>query len=144
MPPVTVSSIKSDGASGWFIHWHDEANLNGLPIDGYFHLSDVTCGDLFTHCIRPNNAPATNMNKLEWAVHSGKNKEMVATLFCEAYGEIIETRIARHRLGLKAVTSHGHQDLEAVQLGEPVRPWNAVNSDVGFHEWIEGQRVTSR
>lgn len=140
MPPITVTRIEPDGDGGWFIEWHDAANLDGQPLTGFFHLTVQAVEDLVLHQRRPNRAPRDKLDKVTNNLTRGHTAATVAANFRDAYEEIIQDRIDRHNLGLKAVTRDGHEDLEAVRQGAPVRPWNAQDPrPQGFKDFIANQ-----
>lgn len=127
MPPITVQHIESDGDGGWFIQWHDAANLDGEPLTGFFHLTTDTCQELVTHQRRPNRASETRLQTCDDILRGTNAPGLIAAAFRLAYEEVIGDRIDRHNFGMKAVTRDGHADLEAVRQGAPVRPWNAAD-----------------
>lgn len=138
MPPVTVTRIESDNEGGWFIEWHDAANLDGLPLTGFFHLTEAFCSDLVVHQRKPNRAPTSKLEACHSLILTGTPVQ-VSAAFIAAYEEVLADRIDRHNYGMKAVTSHGHADLEAVRQGAPVRAHNRVDPRPdGFKDFIKG------
>lgn len=140
MPPVTVKRVDPDGHGGAFVFWRDEANLDGLPVDGAFHLTPESLDALYRGMVKPNQTPNPNLNKLRYELDRGKALTRIAEEFAAAYAAILDDRIGRHRLGLKAVTRHGFEDLEAVRNGAEVRPWNAADPKRELHEWMRSRR----
>lgn len=130
---------------GWFVRFE----VGGVT--AYAHLTPEWCDEMYIHqikpqicklCPNPDTSFAVAWNRLHHAVCNGGSTEKIAELFAEAYGQIVGQRAARQALGLKAVTKHGYEDLQAVQAGAPVRPWNAKKSKKALHDWIrnEGRR----
>lgn len=39
MPPITVTHYEPDDNGGWFVEFHDAANLDGDPLDGFIHIT---------------------------------------------------------------------------------------------------------
>lgn len=140
MPPITVQRVEPDSDDGFYIEWHDAANLDGQPLTGYFHLTQESLVELIVHQRRPNKAPQDKLEAVYSRLAERAPQAVVAQAFKDAYEEVLTDRIDRHKLGLKAVTRDGHEDLEAVRQGAPVRPWNATDPHPdGFKEFI-GQK----
>jgi hypothetical protein len=135
MPGIQILAAESDGSGGVVIHWYDPANLDGQPLEGFFHATEEALDELVIHQRRPNRAPEERLNTARGvlAAKRGRGKPVltpadvdeVAQAWRDAYDEVLTDNIDRRRLGLKAVTRDGHEDLEAVRNGAPVRPWNA-------------------
>lgn len=137
MPPVIATRIQPDNDGGFFVEWHDAANLDGQPLTGYFHLTEQAIAELVVHDRRPNKAPQDKLESVLTRLAEKAPQTLVAQAFRAAYEEVLTDRIDRHNLGLKAVTKDGHADLEAVRQGAPVRPWNAKDPrPQGFKEFI--------
>ena len=107
---------------------------------GFVHLTSEWAESFHRdqYAIHGTQNPA--LNKLRYHLaHDTLTKQQVEEWFGEAYGTAIKNRSDRTSLGLKAVTKHGHEDLEAVRNGAPVRPWNAANRvDPEFDKFIKG------
>lgn len=139
MPPLTVNRIETDNNGGFFIEWHDAANLDGQPLTGYFHLTEQSIEDLIIHQRRPNDAPRDKLLAVIDRLRERAPQALIAQAFRDAYEEVLQDRIDRHNFGLKAVTKHGHADLEAVRSGAPVKPENATDPRPdAFKEFIKG------
>lgn len=137
MPPVTVQRIQSDGDGGWYVEWYDPSNLDAQPVTGFFHLTEESVAELIVHQRRPNKAPQDKLEAVLARLAERAPQALVAQAFRDAYEEVLQDRIDRHKLGLKAVTRDGHEDLEAVRKGAPVRPWNATDPrPQSFREFI--------
>lgn len=140
MPPVTVTRIEPAPEGGWFIAWHDVANLDGQPLDGYCHVTEQWVADMTVGQRKPNKAPQDKLEALLTRLAEQAPQALVTQAFADAYGEVLQDRIDRHNLGLKAVTRDGHADLEAVRAGAPVRLWNAAKKESGeLHKFIRGE-----
>ena len=145
MPPITVQRIASDGDAGFHIEWLDAANLDGEPLTGFFHLTGTACEDLVAHMRVPNRAPEEKLHHLQdqmmgcaGGVEGGAvSMEDVAEAFAAAYSELVLDSVDRVKLGLKAITRDGHEDLVAVRAGAPVRPWNARGLPASFQAFID-------
>lgn len=108
---------------------------------GFVHLTADWADALHRDQFAIHGTHNAALNKLRYHLrHGNPTEEQAKEWFTEAYGAVVKNREDRARLGLKAVTRHGHEDLEAVRNGEPVRPWNAANQKSELHEWIRGQR----
>lgn len=46
MPPITITHLEPDGQGGWYVEWHDEANLDGEPLTAYFHVAPTEVDQL--------------------------------------------------------------------------------------------------
>lgn len=122
---------------GWFV----EFSTDQLPVN-YLHLTLEKIEDLKVGMVRINGGDESNLNLL--AYHFD-DEAKVRELFPLAYGDIIGNRQARQRLGLKAVTKDGDEDLKAVQEGAPVRPWNAAKQQSPVEDFIkERKRAKNR
>lgn len=138
MPPLVVNRIESDGEGGFFIEWHDPSNLDGQPLTGFFHLTETSLAELIIHQRRPNRAPQDKLKAVITKLTEGAPMALIGQLWRAAYDEVLIDRIDRHNFGMKAVTSHGHADLEAVRGGARVLPENAVNTPpTGFQEFVD-------
>lgn len=132
MPPFTVTHIEDDETlDGYYIEWYDPANLDGLPLTGYFHLTVEMVAELVLHHRTPNKAPDDKLQAVSQLVASNKQSvtppgvlNLIADAWADAYNEIVQDRIDRHNFGMKAITRDGDADLEAVRSGAEVRPWN--------------------
>lgn len=125
---MRVTHIESDGAGGWLVEWEGTRN-NGRPLAGYVHVTDQWLRDFHQHQLAPNRRPEVKFNRLVYAVRNG-TAEQVADTFADMYADAVGARRTRSALGMKAVSSHGDADVEAVLSGEPVRPHNAANPAV--------------
>ncbi len=138
MPPLVVNRIESDGDGGFFIEWHDPSNLDGQPLTGFFHLTETSVAELIVHQRRPNRAPQDKLEAVIGKMAEGAPMAQIGQLWRAAYDEVLTDRIDRHNFGMKAVTSHGHADLEAVRGGAKVLPENAVDErPQGFQDFID-------
>lgn len=138
MPPLVVNRIESDGEGGYFIEWRDPSNLDGDPLTGFFHLTETSVADLIQHQRRPNRAPQDKLETVITRLTEGAPMALIGQLWRAAYDEVLTDRIDRHNFGMKAVTSNGHADLEAVRGGARVLPENAVKTQpAGFQEFID-------
>lgn len=138
MPPLVVKRIESDNNGGYYIEWHDPSNLDGQPVTAFFHLTESSLADLIVHQRRPNQAPQGKLEAVIDKLAEGAPMALIGQLWRAAYDEVLTDRIDRHNFGMKAVTSNGHADLEAVRGGAKVLPENAVNSQpTGFQEFID-------
>lgn len=117
---------------GWFVE-HDT---------GYVHLTAEWAEAFHRDQYHIHGTQNGALNKLRYGLaHDTLTVGDVEELFPEAYGEALKNRADRNALGLKAVTRHGHEDLEAVRDGADVRPWNAARAhDPKFDEFIKGKR----
>jgi hypothetical protein len=137
MPPVSVTRIQPDDNGGFYIEWRDAANIDEKPVTGFFHLTQESLADLIVGQRRPNKAPQDKLEAVYTRLVEKAPQALVAQAFRAAYEEVLTDRLDRHKLGLKAVTRHGHEDLKAVRQGAPVRPWNAKDPRTeGFKEFI--------
>ncbi len=136
MPPLIVNRIEPDGEGGFFIEWHDPSNLDGKPLTAFFHLTKQSLEELRTHERRPNRAPEDRLDAVVKGLRDGAPMAQIGQLWRQAYNDILADRIDRHSFGMKAVTSHGHADLEAVRGGAAVLPENRVEADQGFQDFI--------
>lgn len=121
----------SPAPDGWFIEFSD-----ALPVN-YIHLTLERIEELRVGMVRINGGDESNLNLL--AYHFD-DEARVRELFPLAYGGIVGNRGARQRLGLKAVTQDGDEDLKAVQEGAEVRPWNAAKTDLPVEEFIKERK----
>lgn len=138
MPPLVVNRIESDGDGGYFIEWRDPSNLDSKPLTAFFHLTEASVLELILHQRQPNRAPQDKLEAVIEKLTDGAPMALIGQLWRAAYDEILTDRIDRHNFGMKAVTSHGHADLEAVRGGARVLPENAVNTQpTGFQEFID-------
>ncbi len=138
MPPLVVNRIEDDGDGGYFIEWRDPSNMEDQVVVGYFHLTEQSMLDLIVGMRRPNKAPEDKQLEVIAKMQEGAPKALIGQLWRDAYDEILSDRIDRHKLGMKAVTSHGYADLEAVRGGAPVLPENAVaRRPSGFQDFID-------
>jgi hypothetical protein len=118
-------------SDGWFVQ-HDT---------GFVHLTADWCDQIHKDQFAIHGIQNPDLNWLRYHLRNGDpSAEEVTERFEAFYGEIRSNRADRKRLGLKAITRHGHADLEAVREGAEVRPWNAANQKKELHEWIRGQR----
>ncbi len=138
MPPLVVNRIESDGNGGYFIEWHDPANLDGEPLTGFFHLTEQSASDLIVHQHRPNRAPEDKLEAVIDKLAERAPMALIGQLWRAAYDEVLTNRIDRHNFGMKAVTSNGHADLVAVRGGAKVSPENRVDArPQGFQDFID-------
>ena len=138
MPPIVVNRIEDDGEGGYFIEWRDPANMDGLPLTGFFHLTEQAMEDLIRGMRKPNKAPEDKQRDVITGLQEDAPKAQIGQMWRLAYDEILSDRIDRHNLGMKAVTSNGHADLVAVRQGAPVLPENAVDpSPQEFKDFID-------
>lgn len=133
MPGIQILDVQPDGDDGYMVHWYDPANLDGQPLEGFFHVTEDSLEELMQNQRRPNRASEERLQNVRARVATKRGKQdrrqdldEIGEAFREAYDEVLTDDIDRQRLGLKAVTRHGHEDLQAVRKGAPVRPWNAV------------------
>jgi hypothetical protein len=147
--PITVTRIEPDDEGGWLIAWHDDANLDGQPLDAFFHLTEEAVDELLRHQRAPNQAPTERLEHLRDRLTvsrgaQGRNRttatEEIAAAFTSAYDEVLIDIKDRHRFGMKSVTLDGHLDLEAVRGGAPVRPWNRRPDTSPLEAFIARQR----
>ena len=138
MPPLVVNRIESDGEGGYFIEWHDPSNLDGEPLTAFFHLTEESVQELIVHQRQPNRAPQDKLEAVTAKLADGAPMALIGQLWRAAYDEVLIDRIDRHNFGMKAVTSNGHVDLEAVRGGAQVLPENAVDPrPQGFRDFID-------
>jgi len=128
--------MRTEKASdGWFIQ-HDS---------GAVHLTPDWCDQIHRDQFAIHGIQNPDLNWLRHHLRNGDpSAEEVTERFEAFYGEVVRNRQDRTNLGLKAVTKHGHADLEAVRNGAEVRPWNAADSKPELHEFIKGQRENRR
>lgn len=138
MPPIVVNRIESDGDGGYFIEWRDPANVNG-PITAFFHLTEQSVADLVVHQRRPNHAPEDKLANVLTGLREGAPMAQVGQMWRLAYDEVISDRLDRLNFGMKAVTTNGHADLEAVRGGAPVLPENRVDKVPEFTQFIKSE-----
>lgn len=122
----------------WLVEAVDENLWGATPV--YVKLSGQWVDDMTRDMVRINRGDETAANRLKMALETGA-PELVADGFADFYGQVCGNRVARQRVGLKAVTRDGDDDLKAVQEGAPVRPWNAArknNTDV--QEFVKRRR----
>lgn len=117
---------------GWFI----EFSTPEMPVN-YIHLTLEKIEDLRQGMVRINQGDESNLNLLAYWMN---DEDKVRELFPLAYGGIVGNRGARQRLGLKAVTRDGDEDLKAVQEGAEVRPWNAAKSQSPVEGFIKERK----
>lgn len=127
---ITALTATPDG---WFI----EFSTLEMPVN-YFHLTFEKIEDLRLGMIRINQGDESNLNLLAYWMN---DEDKVRELFPLAYGGIVGNRGARQRLGLKAVTRDGDEDLKAVQGGAPVRPWNAAKQQSPVEDFIKERKL---
>ena len=107
----------------------------------WFHVTADWCDQIHHDQFKIHGHQNAALNKLRYHLRNGSpSAAEVAEWLEDVIGEMVKNRQDRKNLGLKAVTRHGHEDLEAVRNGEPVRPWNAAYRKSELHEWIKGQR----
>jgi hypothetical protein len=112
---------------------------------GYVHLTADWCDQIHKDQFQIHGLQNPDLNWLRYHLRNGDpSAEEVTERFEGFYGEVVRNRQDRTNLGLKAVTKHGHADLEAVRNGAEVRPWNAADSKKELHEFIKGQRENRR
>lgn len=46
MPPLTIVEYQPDGRGGWYVQFHDDANLDGDPLDAFFHVEVAQVDEL--------------------------------------------------------------------------------------------------
>ena len=123
---------------------HVEKAPNGFFIkhdSGYVHLTADWADAIHRDQFAIHGTTQPQLNRLRYELRYGNpTQAQVEEWFAAAYGDVVKNRQDRTNLGLKAITRHGHEDLEAVRNGEPVRPWNAADQKSELHEWIRGQR----
>lgn len=117
---------------GWFV----EFSTLEMPVN-YIHLTLEKVEELRRGMVRINGGDESNLNLLAYWMN---DEDKVRELFPLAYGEIVGNRQARQRLGLKAVTLDGDEDLKAVQEGAEVRPWNAAKQKVPVEDFIKERK----
>ncbi len=138
MPPLVVNRIESDDNGGFFIAWRDPSNLDGQPLTGFFHLTEQSIAELVVHQRRPNRAPEDKLKAVTDKLREGAPMALIGQLWRVAYDEVLTDRIDRHNFGMKAVTTNGHADLEAVRGGAKVSPENRVDvRPQGFQDFID-------
>jgi hypothetical protein len=123
--------IVEKASDGWFVK-HES---------GFVHLTADWVDQIHKGQFAVHGIQNPDLNWLRYHLRNGDpSAEEVAERFQVFYGEIRKNRQDRANLGLKAVTRHGHADLEAVREGEPVRPWNAADQKSELHEWIKARK----
>lgn len=125
---ITALTAAPDG---WYIEFSDL-----LPVN-YIHLTLEKIEDLRVGMVRINGGDESNLNLL---VYYFDDEAKVRELFPLAYGGIVGNRTERSRLGLKAITRDGDEDLRAVQQGAPVRPWNAAKEKSPITEFVKERK----
>lgn len=61
MPPIAIMDYEEDGDGGWIVHWRDQSNLDGGPVEGFFEITPAKVSELIV--VRGHyNSPATKMN----------------------------------------------------------------------------------
>lgn len=129
---MDVVAVESDGANGWLIEaedvnlWTISTDTGPQPIPMYFHVTPEWVEDIRQGLVKINSGDETWLNLLAYQLTLPPDPDRIGSLFVEAYGRAAGNRVARQRLGLKAVTRDGDADLVAVQEGAEVRPWNAA------------------
>lgn len=131
MPPITILDYESDGEGGWLIEWHDEANLDGQPLTGYFHLTLESVAELF----KAREATFAPRAKFQSAIQhafsdranspakppSGRLPSAVQD-WLDGYNEHVDDCIDRVKLNVDGAAPH--HVLENARLGNnPEKRW---------------------
>lgn len=67
MPPITILSYEPDDEGGWYVWIRDESNLDGLPLEGMYHVDDNHIDELRAERARreyPENKLLTARNQV--------------------------------------------------------------------------------
>lgn len=119
MPPVTYVDHEPDNADGWWVAFHDADNLDG-PHDAVFHMTPDTVLRLAAIEKRIGSPHESELVQVAAAFASGRpaNPLPVINRFLAAYSALIQDRIDRTRLGVKA--SAPHSVLEDARQGQEI------------------------
>ena len=132
MPGIKVFSYEDDGGSGWFIHFVDPENLDGQPVEMYFHLEDKVCQDLASER-RAVSAPVGKFEEVRTRLpnkfNPPKGKQTVNSFdelpseiqsWVRAYDEHLQDLIDRVKWGV--TRDMPHSVLEDVRSGKKAPP----------------------
>jgi len=123
---MRVERWEPDGRGGAWVQWTapaviaDDGTVSDLT--AAFHLTAASCRDLARHHCRPNRRHDLDIDLCAVAddLERGILDDDLIGRWARCYGEIIQDRVTRQLLGLKAVTPGGHADLEAARRGDHI------------------------
>lgn len=157
MPPISILDYEYDDDGGWLVHWRDEANVDGEPVEAFIHLTPEKVSELAV-ARKQVKAPQTEMAQVALDLVQAREEARggnhpstpgpndpppdIVRRFINGYETHVQDCIDRINLNVKGGAPYEILE-QARQGGQVDSHWRRNDNKDKLNNFIEKRRNTS-